>query len=652
MAEEKRFSKTSYIIEVPSEKKRSEYQLSIQDLAPCHLACPVGINVKGYVTAIAEEEFEKSLEIIRENNCLPAICGRICTHPCERECTRKDFGGTINIRALKRFASDYEKKQGRQPKVTANIWRKKNVAVIGAGPAGLTAANDLARLGYGVTIFEKEHEPGGLMTGGIPEFRLPVKAVLYDIERIKKLGVTIKTGSKIADARVFNNIRRKYSAVLIATGSHREPAKYRIAEKKADGIIGYIEFMKLFASGDVKDAAGKSVAVVGLGQSALDTARAAIRTGYGKVTLIYPRTKDELQAFPSEVDTAVAEGVEILLQTRASGVVQSDGKVSGIRCVKLESFGPDESGRRYLTVQEGAEFTLSVDAVIAVEPHYPDLSFLPKKSAFEMSRWGYLRVNASDFSTGEKGVFAAGDLVTGPKSVIEAMAAGRRAAAYIHCFLQDGSAGTGNGHMSYPMILEPDEPEKIEAIPPVTVPWSGESVSSEETERAYSEVKAVDEARRCLRCGPCMECVKCSSDCLKEVVMLRVGPDGETAFRARFQKRTTDKLILSEHKALNFKRVITVPPEISSVSSSYLEASPTFCTVDPELCHGCGACEEICEYRAPRVEYREGRFVATIYRDICRECGTCAAHCPSGAISQQYFSDEKIEDEIDKWLKG
>ncbi len=398
MTEGQRFQRTSYVIEVPSETERGEYQLSVQDIAPCHLACPVGINVKKYVTAIADEEFEKALSIIREDNCLPAVCGRVCTHPCERECTRTDYGGAINIRALKRFASAYEMRPGRQPGVVADIWRKETVAIIGAGPAGLAAANDLAKMGYRVTVFEKEPKPGGLMTWGIPDFRLPRKAVLYDIKRIEKLGVCIMTGKGISNARTFNDIRRKYDAVLIATGSHREPTKYRTAEQNLDGITGYIEFMKKYSTGEANMPSGASVAVVGLGQSALDTARAALRSGCNEAKLIYPRTREELQALPSEIEAAVAEGVEILFQTRAVGVVQSRGKATGIRCVKLDSSAPDDSGRRELSVRKGSDFTLNVDTVIPVEPHYPDLSFLPKKSAAEVSRWGYLKVNPLDLS--------------------------------------------------------------------------------------------------------------------------------------------------------------------------------------------------------------------------------------------------------------
>jgi heterodisulfide reductase subunit A len=650
VTEGQRFQKTSYIIEVPSGTERGEYPLSVQDIAPCHLACPVGIDVKKYVTAIAEEEFEKALSIIREDNCLPAVCGRVCTHPCERECTRADYGGAINIRALKRFVSAYEMRQGRQPEVVADTWRKKTVAIIGAGPAGLAAANDLAKAGYKVTVFERETTPGGLMTAGIPDFRLPRKAVLYDISRIERLGVTVLTGREISNARMFNDIRRKYNAVLIATGSHREPAKYRISERKLDGVTGYVEFMKMYAAGEAGAGPGASVAVVGLGQSALDTARAALRSGYDKVSMIYPRTSEEFQAPLSEIDVAAAEGVEMLFQTRAVGVSESGGKVTGVRCVRLDSSAPDDSGRRELSVREGSDFTVDVDAVVPVEPHYPELSFLPKKSGVEVSRWGYLKANPSDLSTGEKGVFAAGDAVTGPKSVIEAMAAGRRAAVAIDRYLQGKPMETSGGHMSYPMTLEPDEPDEKAAIPPAMVPWKVDRPAAEETERAYSDVKAVEEARRCLRCGPCMECVKCSSDCSKEMVILRAGGEGGAAFRALFQKNTTDAIVLDEHRALGLRRVVEVPPDISRTSSSALEAEATFCVVDAELCHGCGGCEEICEYRAPRIEYREGRFVATIYRDVCRGCGTCAAHCPSGAIRQQHFSDEFIEDEIDRCL--
>jgi NADPH-dependent glutamate synthase beta subunit-like oxidoreductase/ferredoxin len=645
------FQKTSYTIEVPAEGGREEHLLVAQDIAPCRLACPVGINVKGYVTAIAEEEFEKALAIIREQNCLPSVCGRVCTHPCERECTRNDYGGAIGIRALKRFVCDYERKTSIQPPLKQPSKTGTKIAVVGAGPAGIAAASELARLGHAVTVFEKEARPGGLMTQGIPEFRLPAKAVAYDIDRISRLSVTFRMNSPIDSPRRFNELRKAHDAVLLATGAHKEPGAYRISSSDVTGIVDYIEFMKQCASGTMNPP-GKAVAVTGLGQSALDTARMVLRAGSGRVVLIYPRTRDELQAFPEETETAAAEDVEILYLTRPVSVMEANGKVTGIRCVKMRASDPDKTGRRQTSIVEGSEFTINCDAIIPVEPHFPDVSYLPARSSAGTSRWGYLKVDPRTLATGEPGVFAAGDMVTGPKSVIEAMAAGKRAALSIDAHLRHKKHITPAPPKSYPMTLEPEEPSVENALSPQIVPWKKGLPPTAETEQAYGDIDAVDEARRCLRCGPCMECVRCSSDCSKEIVMMRPAHDGMTPVRLRFQKRTTDKIILAEHRALNFKKVVTVPPEIATSGSSSVQPEATFCVVDPDLCMGCGACEEICEYSAPRVEFLNGRFTATIHRDICRECGTCAAHCPSGAIRQQYFTDEFIDDEIERIIRG
>jgi NADH-quinone oxidoreductase subunit F len=500
---------------------RDEYETHIREkkcaaavcdalmISPCQHTCPVGINIPRYVAQIAAGEYLEAVETIRERNPFPAICGRICHHPCEGRCRRGELDDPVAIRALKRFAADwYLDHVGElSPPERFPQTHSQQVAVVGAGPTGLSCAYFLAQMGYPVTVFEALPVGGGMLSVAIPDFRLPREVIEKEIDHIAKRGVQIEYNSPINVNFTIEDIRsRGFEAIFIAAGAQRS---------QNIGIPGELEDVEGFYYGlrflrDVKVGkpvkVGDSVAVIGGGNVALDSSRTAVRLGASKVSIFYRRSREEMPVTEVEYDEALAEGIQVNFLVSPTRIVNDDWKITGLQCVRMRLGEPDASGRRRPIPVSGSEFFATADTVIAAVGQAPDLSFLPADSALERTRWERLAVDANRLVTNVPGVFAGGDFVSGPGMVIEAIAAGRRGAIAIDKYLR-GDTSRVEMYDLKPSVIEEEtktdeeeswEPQFRPEIPHLAL--KERKGSFQEIELSFSEEKAIQEAKRCLRC--------------------------------------------------------------------------------------------------------------------------------------------------------
>jgi len=500
---------------------RDEYEAHIKEkkcpaavcdalmISPCQHTCPVGINIPKYVAHIAAGEYREAVETIWERNPFPAICGRICHHPCENRCRRGELDEPVAIRALKRFAADwYFDHMAELPEVEPfPQTQNQKVAVVGAGPTGLSCAYFLAQMGYPVTVFEALPVAGGMLSVAIPEFRLPREVIQREVNYIAKRGVEIKYNTPINVNFTVEDLKRDgFDAVFIAAGAQRSQ---RI------GIPGELEDIAGFYYGlrflrDVRlgkeVGVGHRVAVIGGGNVALDAARTALRLGADEANIYYRRSRDEMLVTEVEYDEAIAEGVQVNFLVSPTRIVSQDWKAVGLQCIHMRLGEPDESGRRRPVPLPGSEFSVEADTVIAAVGQAPDLSFLPPDSALERTRWETLVVDSNTLSTNVPGIFAGGDFATGPGMVIDAIAAGRRAAIAVDKYLKgdtsrveiyDLKAGAV-GEIAGQEFKETWELQPRLEVP--TLPVPERKVSFTEVELGFSEERARQEAKRCLRC--------------------------------------------------------------------------------------------------------------------------------------------------------
>ncbi|MBN2244326.1 MAG: NADH-quinone oxidoreductase subunit NuoF [Candidatus Aminicenantes bacterium] len=472
--------------------------------APCHHACPIGTEASSYVALIAQRKFREAFEVNYYHNPLPGVCSRVCHHPCESKCKAGELDAPIAIRELKRFVSDYVWNNGgyRLP-VKIDSGMGNMVAVVGAGPAGLMAAWELVKSGYAVTIFESESVPGGMMAWGIPEYRLPKKLLQLEIEQIQKLGVKIKTNITVGkDITIAELFEQGYKALFIATGAPLN-ISLRIPGENVGGVIDPIRFLKAHNLNG-KVSVGKKVAVVGGGNTAIDAARTALRLG-AEVSILYRRTQREMPAIKEEIDAAMEEGIKMEFLTLPVEAIAENGSLSKIKCTRmiLEEF--DSSGRRRPKPLNGSEFEMDVDTLIPAIGQEPDLNFLEEGTALNISKWNTLEVDPETMATNIPGIFAGGDVVTGPATVLEAMRAGKIAAESIDRYIQG---------KSLTRIYKPTEPrlevppvalgsnEEIEFSRPIMpkLPVDQRIRNFNEVELGFGLEDAVREAQRCFRC--------------------------------------------------------------------------------------------------------------------------------------------------------
>ena len=463
-------------------------------LVPCKPACPAGIDVPRYIDFISRGKFAEALAVIREKVPFPGVLGRVCIHPCEEACRRGQVNEPIAIKALKRFASDHDNGLWKQNSQAASSTGKR-VAIAGSGPAGLTAAYYLVKLGHEVTVFEALAEPGGMMRVGIPEYRLPREVLRAEIAEIENAGVHIKTGTRVESLeKLFAD---GYDAVFLAIGAHKCMG-IGVEGEEGEGVINCAAFLRDVNLGEEVRLEGR-VAVVGGGNAAVDAARVALRVGAKEVAIIYRRTRVEMPANSEEIDEAIEEGVKIHFLVAPSKIMRKDG-ILDMECIHMELGEPDASGRRRPKPIAGSEFTVQFNSLIAAIGQRPDI---PRGFDLRTGRGDTINVDPNTLEASREGVFAGGDVVTGPSVVIEAIAAGRKAAESIDKYL-------GGEGIIDEMLVDNEEfdsylgqEDNFAYIPrvrmprlPVTQRFEGFS----EVELGLDEKAAIEEAERCLKC--------------------------------------------------------------------------------------------------------------------------------------------------------
>lgn len=563
-----------------------------KEYAPCRKACPAEVNVQAYVSLIAQGKFKEALEIIRKDIPLPLVCGRVCFSPCEDACTRKDFDEAVSIRALKRLASDYELKMEKteNPKPIPKTHSEK-VAIIGSGPAGLTTAYELVKRGYPVTVFESAPRLGGALRYCIPSYRLPKDVLEDEIGYIKALGIEFKTGTTVGRDVTFEALfQQGYKVVFVGTGAHR-CLSLNIEGEELKGVMHSLTFLNDVNYGRPVTL-GNKVIVIGGGNVAVDAARTAKRLS-PEVTVLYRRTEQEMPAHRQEMEEAKLEGVKFQFLTAPKKIVGKNGKVAGIECIKMRLGEPDESGRRRPIPVEGSEFTVPADTVILAIGETPDTSFLPKE--IQVTKGNTIVVDQVTLQTTVPNIFAGGDAVTGPASVIEAIAAGKKAAESIDRYLRGIDLKTGRERETYEIKWATTEKplEKKPRQPMPRLEPLQRARNFNEVELGFTPMAGMQEAHRCLSCGPCAQCLEMEELC-----------------------------------------------------------EPDDAVVDENRCIACANCEKICEYDAIKVE----KSVAKVNLQVCKGCGTCVIECPAVAISMKNCDNEKLlaamKEAADKWKKS
>ena len=411
----------------------------------CVTGCPVNVPIPRFIKAVHEKDFARAIEIIKETNLLPAVCGRVCPQEgqCEKLCTLGKKFEPVGIGRLERFIADWERRQGdgRLPDIASATGRK--IAIVGSGPSGLTCAYDLAKQGHAVTIYEALHEPGGVLIYGIPEFRLPKAIVAREIDVLKRMGVTIITNAVIGKLITIDELMLEYDACYIGTGAGL-PRFMGIPGENLNGVYSANEFLTRinlmrayqFPEFDTPVKKAGSIVVVGGGNVAMDSARTALRLGAREVTLVYRRSLSELPARKEEVHHAQEEGILFELCTNPVRILgNKDGHVSGVECVRMDLCELDESGRKKPKAVAGSEFTIPADVVIIAVGTGANPLIAQSAGDIAVTRHKYIIVDEETGKTSKEGVYAGGDIVTGAATVISAMGAGRKAAKAIHTFL-------------------------------------------------------------------------------------------------------------------------------------------------------------------------------------------------------------------------
>ncbi len=587
--------------------------------SPCTRACPAGINVKAYVSLIAEGRFGEALEVVRRNCPLPGICGRVCHHPCEAACLRGGIDSPVAIRALKRFVADLELEPAESEPPREPL-RSHRVAVVGAGPAGLTAAYDLRRAGYPVTVFEAAPEPGGMLRYGIAPYRLPREVLDAEIEVLVRAGLEIRCGCRIgADLPLDELLREGYTAALFAVGAQRGRPLGIPGEKGCSGVEDALTFLRRVNEGDRTPCPAR-VLVIGGGLTAIEAARSARRLGAESVEILYRRTREEMPAGEAEVEEARSEGIGIRFLVSPKRVIARGGRLEALECLENALGEPDSSGRRRPVPLPGSAFAIRADLVLGAVGQALDLDFLPDERAARMTERGRLAADADSAMTPMLGVFAAGDAVTGPATVIEAVAAGHRAAASIREFLDpvSDSEPVGAPRVSAVEYGLPDaEPPTAPRLDPPRAPLSDGREFSE-VELPYRAAEAMAEAGRCLRCGPCSECALCVPSCGRRHLRLAVRDDGGRVGPEIWVRAPVGF-------ALGM-------PESGAEHDAAVELSAARATIDGALCRGCPRCVEVCPFDAVDfIDADDPDSKVEIDPALCRGCNLCAAVCPTGA---------------------
>ena len=478
--------------------------------APCTNACPSHVDIPAYVEKIRLRQWDQALATIRKDCCLPGVVGRVCVRPCESNCRRQRVDEGIAIRALKRIAADVELDSGAEPPLRPGPAKDKKVAIIGAGPAGLACAYYLGLSGYRCTIFEAMKEPGGMAAVGIPDYRLPRDVMRAEASHVEKLGGEIRYGVNVGVDITLEDLKvQGYEAIFVGVGAP-EAAKMRCEGEDAgyQCFMTGIEFLHRVADGE-RPIEGEKLLVIGGGNVAMDCVRSALRMGFTDVNLIYRRTRQEMPADPVEVKESQEEGVKFHFLVAPLRIIAENGKVTGLECQRMELGEPDASGRRRPMVVEGSNFVIECDAIVPAIGQTCVVDCVLPPEEVEITRWKTAIADDITFQTNQPNIFAGGDCVTGPATLIAALAAGKNAARSIEQFLTTGKVDAQEGDcldrlisqlgVFFPREKMPYEDVTCKLHPPVLEP-EVRIKSFEEVEGKALPAKAVKEADRCLRC--------------------------------------------------------------------------------------------------------------------------------------------------------
>ncbi len=496
-----------------------------EQTSPCRQACPIGNDIARAFRYAAQGAIDEALHIYRRDNPLPGVCGRVCYHPCQTDCNRKDLDEPVNIRGFERFLADH----GKVRFETAVDQRKERVAVVGSGPAGLSAAYHLARLGYPVTIFEALPEAGGMLMYGIPEYRLPKEILRQEIAYIRQLGVSIRTGIRIGKDISLGDIRKEYNAVFLAMGAH-SGMRLGVEGDNAPGVMEGITFLRKINLGEKPDL-GKRVAVIGGGNTAIDCARSAVRIGASDVRVVYRRSRAEMPALPEDVAAIEAEGIAVDLLAAPKRLILENNRLSAIECLRMELGSSDASGRRRPVAVKGSEYVIPVDTVIAAVGQAPESDFL-KGFGLSLTEGGTIEVSPST-ATNVPGVFAAGDGAGGKAFVADAIAGGKKAALAISCFIEGTDEpyeyerrriGKGASFsFNLPDGIDLKNVVTSDKLNTICIPYASQNKNPSmgiAAPKTFAEViggldpgQMDKEITRCFKCGTCTQCDFCFLIC-------------------------------------------------------------------------------------------------------------------------------------------
>lgn len=578
-------------------------------VAPCVQTCPANIDIQSYLRQVGNGNIKEAVRVIKDRNPFPIVCGRVCPHPCEAQCRRNLVDSAVAINHVKRFAADWDMAQDKPWLPTRSPATGKKIAVVGAGPSGLSTAYYSAINGHDVTVFERQPHAGGMMRYGIPEYRLPKETLDKEINIMKQLGVRIMTGKALGTHLHLEDLHKDFDAVYLAIGSWRA-TPMSIEGENLPGVKLGIQYLEQVTRGDKIELG--DVVVVGGGNTAIDCARTALRSGARSVKLVYRRTQEEMPAEAYEVEEAIHEGVEmVFLMAPTRITLRSDGR-KNLECIRMKLGEPDRSGRRRPVPIDGSETDIPADTIIGAIGQSTNTQFLYNDLPVKLNKWGDIEINGKTSQTSEDNIFAGGDCVTGPATVIQAVGAGRRAADAIHSYLMMGYVKESNidyscsrGSMEdLPRWEFEDRPKFRRAIMPA-IPKEARTGNFQEVELGLDPETARLEARRCLKCG-CTERYSC--DLRKEA----------TAHNIEFQKPVHDR------------------PYIPIVDDH------PFIMRDHNKCISCGRCIAACaEIEGPDIltfYMKQGRqLVGTksglpLRETDCVSCGQCVNACPCGAL--------------------
>jgi NADPH-dependent glutamate synthase beta subunit-like oxidoreductase/ferredoxin len=588
----------------------------------CQEACPVGTNCRGYLNLAAEGRFEEGYILSREPNPVAAMCSYVCSAPCERACRRGDIDRPLAIRAMKRFLVEWHEASG-IPDVMPHIERRnETVAVVGAGPAGISVARELAMKGYGVDVYDSLPFAGGTMLIGVPAFRLPREAIEMDVRLVERLGVTFHYNSNIGVDVAFDELQRTHDAVAITAGAMNAVA-LDVPGAELEGVQYGVDFMKKANLGEPIEV-GRDVVVIGGGYTAMDCSRTSLRHGAENVAIVYRRTRSELVVDEEELGETEREGVRMEFLASPVEVLGENGHVTGVKFIRNKLGEPDASGRRSPVPIPGSEFVIKADTVIPAVSQAADLTFLPVESDFEVNR-GRVKVDPATYATNVRGVFACGDFVTGPTTLIEAAGHGKKCAYAIDRYLAGRTDVTVAANVKMTSSWTFEMPEFYDVLPrqhiPMTalvdrMPSTDPDVNfTTQVEQGYDATGAVAESTRCLMCNyniwfdpfRCVLCGACADVCPEGVIHM---------------------VDINQLKAEGL---------LSELDEAYGWQDGAAMVLDEERCIRCALCVKRCPFDAITMERFELQEISTdgrLYKESYRDAQLAGTTGVAGGMAR------------------